>query len=367
MRRSARLPALLFLGTLLVQAAWILSVPPFRGVDEFDHAYRAAAVARGEWVSSYEPAPDGRGDQVTVPRDLVVAAGPECKALRYTGHDNCNPVGDATGDPVQVATAASRYHPLFYWVMGQPARAFHGSAALYAMRVTAALLCATFVALAGWAVSLWARTPWPLAALLASLTPTVLYSSTIAAPNGVEILAGLSVWVALAGLAAPGVDRPAERALLWAAVPGSMVLATVRSLGIGWLFLCVVLVLAVVGRRRSRQLIQRHRGTLVRCALPVGAAVVGGMAWLVSVRPNQLEEHSDYPGAVVGSLIQIPVWVLQSVATGIGRSTPAPGSSMRPAERFFSSWSVLRCAEPRSACVARCSCSPSHRSPALWR
>ena len=330
MRRSARLPALLFLGTLLVQAAWILSVPPFRGVDEFDHAYRAAAVSRGEWVSSYQPAPDGRGDLVTVPRDLVVAAGPECKALRYTGHDNCNPVGDATGDTVQVATAASRYHPLFYWVMGQPARAFHGSAALYAMRVTAALLCAAFVALAGRAVSLWARTPWPLAALLASLTPTVLYSSTIAAPNGMEILAGLSVWIALAGLAAPGVDRPAERALLWAAVPGAMVLATVRSLGIGWLFLCVVLVLGVVGGRRSREL-----ATAPGDAGALRASRRGRgrrwQAWLVSVRPSKLGGAFGLSGSRGRQPDPGPGWVLQSVATGIGRSTPAPGSSMRPA------------------------------------
>ena len=41
-------PLLLVVGALLTQAAWLLSVPAFRGVDEFDHVYRAAAVARGE-------------------------------------------------------------------------------------------------------------------------------------------------------------------------------------------------------------------------------------------------------------------------------------------------------------------------------
>ena len=274
MTRSARLPALLLLGTLLMQAAWILSVPPFRGIDEFDHAYRAAAVARGDWAANHEPAPDGRGDLVTVPRDLVTAAGPECRSRRYTGHDNCSPVGDATGDPAQVATAATHYHPLFYWVMGQPARALHGGDALYAMRITAALLCAAFVALAGWVVSLWARTPWPLAALLVSLTPTVLYSSTIAAPNGIEIVAGLSMWVALVGLCQRGVGERAERALLWGAMPGAMVLATVRSLGVAWLFLCVLFALGLAGRDRTRELARRHWKTLTVCGLLVGVAVL---------------------------------------------------------------------------------------------
>src|SRR4051812_17846045 len=44
-----RVAALVLLATLLAQAAWILAVPPFRGMDEFDHAFRAAGVASGQW------------------------------------------------------------------------------------------------------------------------------------------------------------------------------------------------------------------------------------------------------------------------------------------------------------------------------
>ena len=86
---------LLLVGLLLSQAAWLLSVPAFRGLDEFDHVYRAASVARGEWMPSGERAGHGRGELVTVPRDILVAAGPECRALDYTGHDNCAPAADA--------------------------------------------------------------------------------------------------------------------------------------------------------------------------------------------------------------------------------------------------------------------------------
>jgi hypothetical protein len=112
---------LLVLGALLTQAAWLLSVPAFRGVDEFDHVYRAAAVARGEWVATGAVPRDGRGGLVTVPRDIVAAAGPECSARPYTRPDNCRPadrpaggtLGLPTGDTVLVASAASRYHPAY--------------------------------------------------------------------------------------------------------------------------------------------------------------------------------------------------------------------------------------------------------------
>jgi hypothetical protein len=276
---------------------------------------------------------DGRGGLVTVPRDIVAAAGPECSARPYTRPDNCRPadrpaggtLGLPTGDTVLVASAASRYHPAYYWVVGTAAGWTHGSAAVYVMRVTSALLCAAFTGLAGWSLTRWARTGWPAAALVGSLTPVVAYSAVVVAPNALEIAAATSVWVALAGLARGGLPVGTERALLWAAVPGAVVLATVRSLGTGFLGLVVLVLLLVLGWSRAKELAGRHRGTLRAAAAVVGAAVVAGLGWLLSAAPNRLEEHGDYPGAVAGSLVQLPVWVLQTVAAAPGRADPAPG------------------------------------------
>ena len=64
---------LLVAGVLLVQAAWILAVPPFGGSDEFDHYHRAAGVASGQFRLT-EPVQDGRGLLVRVPEDNVEAA-----------------------------------------------------------------------------------------------------------------------------------------------------------------------------------------------------------------------------------------------------------------------------------------------------
>ena len=102
---ARRFAFLVFLGALLMQAAWIVAVPPFRGSDEFDHAYRAASVADGDWMPT-TPAPDGRGDLVAVSPALVAAAQPVCLTYEYVGPDNCYPVSEQSDGKVLIATAA---------------------------------------------------------------------------------------------------------------------------------------------------------------------------------------------------------------------------------------------------------------------
>jgi hypothetical protein len=346
-----RLPTalLLVVGVLTAQAAWLLAVPAFRGLDEFDHVYRAASVARGQWMPSGRAAAHGRGELVSVPRDLVAAAGPECRARPYTGHDNCNPADGAAGDQVEVATAASRYQPAFYWVVGSAARWAHGTAADYVMRVVSALLCALLTGTAVGAVGLWARTRWPVLALAGSLTPVVMYSSVVAAPNALEIAAATSLWAALVGLAAEGLAARTERRLLWAAVPGAVLLANLRSLGIGFLALTVVVVAAILGRRRLAELAARQTRTLVATGSLVAAAVGAGAWWLVAAAPNRLEEHGGYTGAVAATLVELPVWVLQTIGAAPGRSDPAPPSVYLLCGGLVAALmtTALRCAERR--------------------
>src|SRR4051794_39105891 len=107
---------------LVVQIAWILAVPAFRGSDEFDHTYRAAAVARGQWIATPSNATRGTGAFVTVPRDIVEAASAECHRLPYTKPVDCVPRGK--GRMVQIASGAGRYNPVFYFLVGAPALPF---------------------------------------------------------------------------------------------------------------------------------------------------------------------------------------------------------------------------------------------------
>ena len=155
-------PVLLSLGTLLLQCAWILTVPPFRGIDEFDHAYRASSVAHGHWIPDRIAAENGRGDVIAASRSIVEAAYAECNALPYTGSDNCSAIEDRGDGTVTVASAAARYHPLFYWLIGKPSMNFEGATALYVMRGVSAVMCAAFLGAAAFVLGLWSRTTWPI-------------------------------------------------------------------------------------------------------------------------------------------------------------------------------------------------------------
>ena len=160
----------LLLGLCGLFAIWVLVVPPFGGSDEHDHAYRAAAAARGQWAIDPVNATRGTGAWLEVPSDIVDAARAECQALRYTKDRDCvgTPAGEGT---TRVASGAGRYHPLFYAVIGTAAKPFDGATALYMMRIATALLAAAFVWVAVRAASTWARTRWPYVGIVVACTP----------------------------------------------------------------------------------------------------------------------------------------------------------------------------------------------------
>lgn len=324
-RPARRVIVLVFLGTFLAQAAWILVLPPFRGIDEFDHAYRAAAVAHGEWMPELRPAAHGRGDLVTVPRSIVAAAQAQCSALEYTGQDNCNPVSDEGDGMVTVASAAARYHPVFYWVIGTPARMFDGATALLAMRFVGAFLCAGMVTFAARNVLLWSSSRWPLRAILASLTPVLVYSTAVAAPNGFEMTAALALWASLLGLTKEHLSLATERALLWSTVPSAMVVATVRTLGPLWFVLMTATIIAICGFPHVIAIIRRHARLVTVITAILTATTLASVWWIVANDVNQPEVLGRYHHPFANTLNQVPLWIFQSIAAFPVRNEQAPG------------------------------------------
>jgi len=318
-------PLLLFAGTLLLQSAWILALPPFRGTDEFDHAYRAAAVAGGQWRAPDAPAAHGRGHLVVVPAALVAAAHPVCASYAYTGPANCSPVAVLGHGRVEVASAAATYDPVFYAVIGTVAKPFRGAAGLYAMRIAAAVLCALFVALAGWATSLWARSPWPVAAVVVAATPVLVFSLSVAAPNGLEMSSALTVWAALLGLHSDRVRELHARPLLAAATAGAVVLTALRSIGPLWLALVVVTAVVLLGVGTVQAVVAGNRRWVIGCAAVVVTATAASVSWTLSAGTNSLEDSpTRVPDRLVGTLHQLPLWFLQGIAAFPRRSDPAP-------------------------------------------
>ncbi len=309
-----------------MQAAWVLALPPFRGTDEFDHAYRAAAVADGQWRSPGDEARHGRGELVTVPRSLVTAAHPVCSSYAYTGHDNCSPAATAPDGRVQVASAAATYEPVFYWVVGSVAKPFSGDGALYAMRVVAGLLCAAFVGLAAWATGRWSRTVWPWVGLVVSASPVVVFSTAVVAPNGLEMCAALALWTSLLGLHDPDVLARDERALLISATVSAVVITTLRSVGPLWVALIVVTALLPLGARRIGALVRRTPLLAGVCSALVLVATLASVWWTRSAGTNALEPFdTDVTNRWTATLGQVPLWLLQSIAAFPRRSDPAPG------------------------------------------
>jgi hypothetical protein len=320
-----RVALLLFVGTLLLQSAWVLALPPFRGTDEFDHAYRAAEVAGGEWKAERMPAQHGRGDLIAVPRGLVTAAHPICASYEYTGPDNCSPVRDVGGGKVLVGSGAAAYNPVFYWVVGVAGLPFDGYASLYAMRVATALLCALLVALAGWTTALWARTLWPVAGIVAAITPVTGFSISILSPNGVEMCAALVLWSALLGLATRRGRESHLRTLLGVAGGAAAALTTLRSIGPLWVVLVVGTAVLLLGVRQVLAVARRAPRVTSVAVVAVSAATVAAVLWTRATDAARLVPYDiDIPNAWTATLEQVPLWLLQGVAAFPRRGDAAP-------------------------------------------
>lgn len=326
MTRPARVASLLTLAFVLTQLAWVLAVPPFRAIDEFDHAYRAAAVAGGQFLPSDTPVAQGRGDYVEVPRSIVEAANPVCTTYKYVGPDNCNPVTDTGDGYVRVASAAARYNPAFYWVVGKPAQLLEGTANVYALRLLASALCAGLFWVAAFSLALAFRTAWPLLGLAVAVTPVYVYSTSVGAPNGVEMTAGLALWCSLLAMRSDRLGQRGESFLLAAATGAAAVVAVPRLLGPGWMVLIVAAAAFLLGRDRLRETLATHRLLLLRGSAVVLAAVVSAVVWARVATPNSLarEEDLGLGNPVGGALGQVPGWILQSIAAFPTRNEAAP-------------------------------------------
>lgn len=321
----ARVASAFMTGILLLQVAWTAAVPPYRGSDEFDHVYRAASVALGYWKPDPVQARDGRGALTPVPRALVTDGTPVCSKYKYTGHDNCNPVEDLGGGLVTVASAATLYNPVYYWVIGTPARVVEGVWSLYVMRSVASLLCLMLLWLAAWVTATWSRTRWPLASLMLALTPVAIYSTVVPAANGLEIAAALCLWQALLGLATPTGRAHAARLVVVGAA-ASAVLLEVRILGPLWWLIALGTTAVALGPLLLGRSLLADRRVAAGALIVAGIAGATGITWTLRSRQATALEAAQptFEDPWLPSLEQIPLWVFQSVAAFPVRNEQAP-------------------------------------------
>lgn len=319
--RTRRRALLSFLaGVLCLQAAWMLTVPAFRGIDEIDHAYRAASVVRGDVGPATRPVPNGRGLMVMVPAAMVESARPACAQLKYVGRGNCVPVTDVLKDgTVGIASAAGAYLPLYYALVGWPSLFLGDKNALYGMRIASMVLCDVFLLLAAW-IALRRRSPWHMAGLILCLTPTVIYASILSAPNAVSMSGGLLMWVAWTA-ADPGLPSRDNRLYAWLGTLGAVATSVTHNTGPIWVLVTIV-VLAWIWRpqlkpRQAVRLLGPAAGVIL-------AAFMTAILWTRYSGANSLDHESVQPESStpeLSELAMLPVrWLFQSVF-----GAPRPG------------------------------------------
>ncbi|MGA8256827.1 MAG: DUF2142 domain-containing protein [Nocardioides sp.] len=309
----------------IFQSGWLVAVAPFHAMDEFDHAYRATSVARGDWAPSHDLPANGRGFLVRTPADVVEAAEPACSALEYTLPDNCR----ATTAPdergrVKVASAAATYFPAWYVIAGTSALPFDGDAALYALRVSNLLLCGLLI-LGALAFSIRrARSWWPFASVLVACTPALVQATAVSAPNGFGFAGGLLFWAAVLALIR---DPASPTQPLVGVVTGATAVMVAHSTGVLWIALAALCLLPLLGPRlRTLVAVAATRRRVVATLVAV-TGVAAAMAWYVLANGTNdpRGESLDLGPAPRSLYVRGPIlWTAQSVATGIFRNQMAP-------------------------------------------
>ncbi len=328
-QNRCRITLLAVCGLGIFQLAWILSLIPYYGIDEFDHGLRASAVAEGHFSNEGElPSGHGRGDLVYVRKDVAAAAGPACAMRSYTSKFNCVPLRHLDDGEVEILSAAARYNPTYYAVAATVAKPAHGNANMYVMRAVTAVWCLVFFGLAVWLLLGFTRRAWPLIALFVAVLPTTVYASTVVAPNGVELFAGIALWLALlARVHARESDAPRESfvsCLTIALSAGAMV--NTHTLGLLCLGLVLVAFAAWTGIGKAvHALVPRGRREIIVMVL-LAVAILFELVWvLLSKVNNPSLEGFDINGSPWPSVANgIILWPLQTIAAFPMRDETAP-------------------------------------------
>jgi hypothetical protein len=290
----------------LLGAGWATASPYGQGYDEDAHLLRAAGVAYGQWYVPPRPAVLGAGGWVRVPYGLLPPHR-QCLRVPKAVHPPASCLGDAPGGGrlVPVASAAARYDPLYYALVGWPLRLLPDGAGVLGARLVSAFASALLLAAALALAWRYRRSRLLPAAVLLIATPTELDLAGTINPNGLEISAAIAFWTALVVLtrsarltpprsAAPTATTGAgeqDRGRRWSggvplgpvlgvALAGGGVLLVLRPMGPLFVLVAVGACAVVARRGRLLELVRRPavRGVAVGLSLVAAAAV----AWTLS-------------------------------------------------------------------------------------
>jgi hypothetical protein len=293
-RRPVAVGMISFLGFFLLGASWSVAMPYDGPPDELQHVVKAYAVGGGDFSV---PATQ----RFTVPRSLV-PPGSGCFRWKLSRAANCQTTpgegGAETRQKTSSPSGALSANPAYYLLVGPVIRASPDFGGIIVARLlTAAAISALFTVammlLAGLSTGRWL-----LPGMLVACTPVVVGLEGAVNAAGLEIAAGIALWVALLAI----VDaEDAGRAAVWVAAVSASLLAVLRGFGVGWLALIVAVAAIGLSRRRLRDL-ARQRSLRVATVVTSGF-VVFGLVWDLYV--NRLIPAKPTPSPLNPSVMQV--------------------------------------------------------------
>ncbi|SHN35379.1 DUF2142 domain-containing protein [Cryptosporangium aurantiacum] len=282
----------------LMGAGWAAALPVNGTYDESQHLVRAYAVASGQVYATPTDAIRGGGAWFDVPRSLL-PDDIDC-TFKDRAPASCQTPAPDDESTERVASAAGRYNPVYYAVVGLPLLVSPDLSGIVAARLVSALGAAVMLGLAVF-VAVRRRRPLLVAGLIVVATPMAMNLNGAINPNGWEIAAGVLLWTTLLTLfrARPGElsERFTRLLVILAGVSGSLLLV-LRALG-PVLLILIVFACLLLGRRASIMGLVRRLD--VWWVLGVGAVVgIYAIGWML------LSGLSDSEGAEGNAASTIP-------------------------------------------------------------
>jgi Predicted membrane protein (DUF2142) len=278
--------------------AWSMASPFGSGTDEPAHVIKAAATVRNEWIGTQSTDPARPGDRTMLVQEPFASTNWKCLVRNLESSASCD-IPFSSDLWVSAETAAGRYPPWYYYVVGVPSLVGHSTGTVYWMRIFANAMEAALLGLAAGATLTFSRSRLRSAALLVALSPAILSWASLVNASGLEETAGIAVW-AIWLLLASNSDGDPPHSLITAGVVSACALVLARPLS-PILAIGIFVTIAALYPKAPRRLWGQRR--FRRGSLFVVAAMAIQFTWVVAT-------HALLLGATASASVRArtPTW-----------------------------------------------------------
>ena len=317
---AARVSLITFAALVIVLTAWNLASPPGSGPDEAPHVVRAASIARGQLVGDTDTI-EGGGSRVVRAPQVIASLNqlPSCWRGHVDTSAGCMTAFVGPTALVDVRTPAGAAPPAYYLIPALGLELKMSSGGVLLGRELSAIVCAALISFAVGLIRLVRPRPFVLAAVFISLTPTMLFISSVVNPSALEISSALLLWAAVLLLATEPLSSPHRKSLVWSTAIAGSIFVLSRQLSPLWLVLVAITFVVVAGWRTAWNVVRSREG--IAASIVLGLASLVAVAWLQVEAPlksqNGLAKKMDRWTALSHATGNVG-YVYQTAVTGIG-------------------------------------------------